>query len=91
MKFLKPLALSACVLTMSSCSVSPFSCNQTAADSCLSIEEANAMADKGLYLTSGNRYESTVKAGRGGKQSLAQNQHTQDGWFTPKSANTRGR
>jgi starvation-inducible outer membrane lipoprotein len=72
MKFLKSLALSACVLMMSSCSTSPFSCNQTAADSCLSVEEANAMADKGLYLTSGNRYGSTTQAGRGGKQSLAQ-------------------
>ena len=72
MKLLKPLALSACVLTLSACSVSPFSCNQTAADSCLSIEEANAMADKGLYLTSDNHYGSTMKTGRGGKQSLAQ-------------------
>lgn len=72
MKLLKPLALSACVLTLSACSVSPFSCNLTAADSCLSIEEANAMADKGLYLTSDNHYGSTMKTGRGGKQSLAQ-------------------
>ncbi len=91
MKFLKPLALSACVLAMSGCSVSQFSCNQTAADSCLSIEDANSMADKGLYLTSGNHYGATMKAGREGKQSLARGKHTPNVWFAPGTSNTRGK
>ena len=44
MNILKLVTLSCCALTLSSCSVfsSPFSCNETAVDGCLTIEAVNA-------------------------------------------------
>jgi hypothetical protein len=53
MRYLKPFVLFVCMLSVGACSTSPFSCNQTAVDSCLSIEEVNAMTDKGMYLKEG--------------------------------------
>ena len=75
MNILKLVTLSCCALTLSSCSVfsSPFSCNETAVDGCLTIEAVNAMTERGLYL----------KEGREGKQSLAPQQHTQSMWVAP--------
>ena len=93
MRYLKSLALIAGALSLCSCSTSPFSCKQTAVDSCLTIEEVNAMTEKGVYLKEGQHYKrevtSSQEKGRKGKQSLAQNQHTQNVWFAP--TNTRGR
>ena len=75
MSILKPLSLALCITSLSACSVfsSPFSCNETAVDGCLTIDAVNAMTERGLYL----------KEGREGKQSLAQSQHTQSMWVAP--------
>jgi hypothetical protein len=95
MKHLKSLALIAGVLSLSSCSTSPFSCNQTAVDSCLTIEEVNAMTEQGVYLKEGGNLRTVAHAigqkGREGKQSLAQGQHTPNVWFAPGTSRARGK
>jgi len=95
MRHFKSLALIAGVLSLSSCSTSPFSCNQTAVDSCLTIEEVNAMTEKGVYLKEGEHFKRGVNTSRGkgreGKQSLAQSQHTPNVWFAPGTSSTRGK
>jgi len=75
MTILKMFTIAFGALTLSACSAfsSPFSCNETAVDGCLTIEAVNAMTERGVYL----------KEGREGKQSLAQSQHTQSMWVAP--------
>ena len=63
MSYFKVMGLFSCVLMLNACSAfqSPFSCNETAADSCLSIAKVHAMADQGFYLKAGR--EEIVETG----------------------------